>query len=64
MIYIFTFKEIYTGSIKFESKKPFTNNDIIKEIRKGNAEYNSATYEDINLVEILAEPDYEAEDTS
>jgi len=46
----YTFKEINIGSIEIETDKNLTEDEVINEIWKGNAEYNSTTYEDIKLV--------------
>jgi len=52
----YIFKEINSGSIEIETEKTLTEDEVINEIWKGNAEYNSTKYDDIKLVRLVISP--------
>ena len=60
----YIFKEINSGSIEIETEKTLTDDEVISEIWKGNAEYNSTVYDDIKLVRLVISPPYNHNDTA
>ena len=60
----YIFKEINSGSIEIETEKTLTDDEVINEIWKGKAEYNSIKYDDIKLVRLSISPPYKNNDTA